>query len=91
MASEACEDTRHRGTRVRVSRIKYRHCKPILAVGAGRDLVENAGAFAMLPSGEPDPGLLAVAADDLDGAILKFIAAIAAHRHFQRQVDPPIV
>jgi catalase len=70
---------------------QYRHCKAILAIGAGRDLVENAGVFSMLASGEPDPGLLAVAADELERATSRFIAAVAAHRHFERQVDPPIL
>jgi catalase len=70
---------------------QYRHCKPILAIGAGRYLVEDAGVFSTLPSGEPDPWLLAVAADDVDRSIPRFIEAIAAHRHFQRHVGPPIV
>jgi catalase len=29
---------------------QYRHCKPILALGAGKDLVESAGVPATLPS-----------------------------------------
>ena len=33
----------------------YRHCKPILALGAGRQIVENVGVPATLSSGEPDP------------------------------------
>jgi catalase len=70
---------------------QYRHCKPILAIGAGRDLLEGAGAFVVLPSGAPDPGLLAIAHDELDGAIPRFIQAIARHRHFERAADPPAV
>jgi catalase len=67
----------------------YRHCKPILAVGAGRQLVESAQLPAELPSGEPDPGLLvAEAADD---GVRPFIAAIAKHRVWERQTDPPRV
>jgi catalase len=45
---------------------QYRHAKPILAIGAGRALVENAGVPAMLPSGDPDPGLLRFGADEVD-------------------------
>jgi catalase len=37
---------------------QYRHAKPILALGEGADLVENAGAPSTLPSGEADPGML---------------------------------
>ena len=70
---------------------QFRHCKPILAIGAGRDLVENAGVFTRLPSGEADPGLITVAADEVDSATLRFIEAIARHRHFDRYADPPLV
>jgi len=70
---------------------QFRHCKPILAIGAGRDLVENAGVSTMLPSGEPDPGVIAVTADEVDSAVFRFVDAIARHRHFERYVDPPLV
>ena len=69
----------------------YRHCKPILAVGAGRGVVENAGVPARLPSGDPDPGLLLVEDGEAKGALAAFVAAIAKHRHFERQMDPPPV
>jgi catalase len=69
----------------------YRHCKPILAWGAGRSLVENCGVPARLPSGEPDPGLLLVETSDFDAGAEQFVEAIARHRHFQRQMDPPAV
>ena len=69
----------------------YRHCKPILALGAGRVLVENAGVPKMLPSGDPDHGLLLVEDGEVDTALPAFVAAIAAHRHFTRQMDPPPV
>ncbi|HWJ06952.1 MAG TPA: catalase [Steroidobacteraceae bacterium] len=69
----------------------YRHCKPILAWGAGRSLVENCGVPAMLPSGEPDPGLVFVETSDFDSGVEGFVDAIAKHRHFERQVDPPTV
>ncbi|HXW10197.1 MAG TPA: catalase-related domain-containing protein [Steroidobacteraceae bacterium] len=69
----------------------YRHCKPILAWGAGRSLVENCGVPATLPAGDPDPGLLLVETADFDDGVEGFVAAIARHRHFERQVDPPAV
>ena len=34
---------------------QYRHCKPILVLGNGRNLVESAGVKLTLPSGELDP------------------------------------
>jgi catalase len=68
---------------------QYRHCKPILALGAGADVVENAGAPAVLPSGEPDPGMLVAKHETADDALADFIAAVARHRHHERETDPP--
>ncbi|HYJ09190.1 MAG TPA: catalase, partial [Polyangiaceae bacterium] len=68
---------------------QYRHAKPILALDEGAALVENAGAPANLPSGEPDPGML-IAKDKGARAVLPaFIKAVARHRHHEREVDPP--
>jgi catalase len=42
---------------------------------------------ATLPSGEPDPGILfAGAGEDMAAS---FIAAVARHRHPERDSDPP--
>ena len=65
----------------------YRHCKPILAVGAGAQLLEAARLPPELPNGDPDPGLLATGA--ADEGVRQFIAAIAKHRQWERQTDPP--
>ena len=70
---------------------QYRHCKPILALGAGRDLVENAGVPARLPSGKPDPGLLVFSEDGAEEALPQLVEAIAKHRHHAREMDPPAV
>jgi catalase len=69
----------------------YRHCKPILAIGAGATLLDSAGAAASLMSGEPDPGVLTFEQGQAGEALRAFIAAIAQHRHFTREVDPPLV
>ncbi|RYZ06154.1 MAG: catalase [Myxococcales bacterium] len=68
---------------------QYRHAKPILALGEGADLVENAGASATLPSGEPDPGMLVAKHGSAEEALPAFIQAIARHRHHEREMDPP--
>jgi len=68
---------------------QYRHAKPILALGEGADLVENAGAPSVLPSGEPDPGMLIGRRSTAGDLLPAFIKAIAKHRHFERQMDPP--
>ncbi len=67
----------------------YRHCKPILAIGAGARLLDAAGLPPSLPDGKPDSGLLR--SESVDEAAQPFMAAIAKHRHFERQTDPPRV
>jgi catalase len=67
----------------------YRHCKPILLLGRAEKLAAKAGIPATLPSGEPDPGLLIFAADNLDAAVPSFVAALSKHRQFERETDPP--
>jgi catalase len=68
---------------------QYRHCKPILAAGASQALLDVCGIKATLPNGKPDPGLVVTA--DADTGIGQFVAAIAKHRHFARETDPPRV
>jgi catalase len=71
---------------------QYRHCKPILALGSGANLVENAGVPAKLPGGEDDPGLIIDRElDDPTDPIDTFMKAVAAHRAFARETDPPAV
>jgi len=70
---------------------QYRHCKPILALGAAGALLENAGASLRLPSGEEDPGLVIEPNEDPALALPLFIAALEKHRHFAREMDPPSV
>jgi catalase len=50
----------------------------------------KAGFPETLVSGHADPGLLLMEGDDPAG-IAAFIAAIAKHRHFERETDPPRV
>lgn len=68
---------------------QYRHCKPILAIGAGQDVLRAAGIPLELPDGRTDPGLLLASADAVP--VDEFITALAAHRHFERETDPPRV
>ena len=69
---------------------QYRHCKPILALGASSSLLEGAGASQKLPDGSDDPGIVHADAD-VDEAIAAFIDAISQHRHWVRETDPPMV
>ena len=70
---------------------QYRHCKPMLLIGDASALLEEAGIPGTLPSGKRDPGLLQFKANELETAVPAFVAAIAKHRHFERETDPPIV
>jgi len=70
---------------------QYRHCKPILLLGAAQTLLETAGIPAALDSGESDPGLLKSEDGRTEAAIKSFSAALIQHRHFERETNPPRV
>jgi catalase len=71
---------------------QYRHCKPILALGASSALLDGAGAFRKLPGGSPDPAIVhADGEKQTKSAIRDFIAAMGRHRAFERERDPPMV
>jgi catalase len=70
---------------------QYRHCKTILALGNSSKILAKAGISLMLASGEPDPGLLVEGHEGAPANGESFIAAIARHRHVERDRDPPPV
>ena len=70
-------------------RDQFRHCKPILALGAGVELLKAAGLGPALAPDALAPGLI-VASDARAGA-KALIAGLATHRHFERETDPPRV
>jgi catalase len=70
---------------------QYRHCKTVLCFGSSAELLEKAGIPETLPDGGSDPGLLRHAPDDVARAIRAFAEALAMHRHFERETDPPLV
>jgi catalase len=72
-------------------REQYRHCKPLMVVGAGAALLKKAGVPPALPDGSADPVLIGTEADDLAAAVVAFKAALAGHRSFAREADPPAV
>ena len=65
---------------------QYRHCKPILVLGAATELLKRAGISDRLSSGTPDPGIVLGSSE---GVIDAFMRALAKHRHFDRETDPP--
>jgi catalase len=88
---EAMAKLANAGHAVEFIKDAYRHCKPLLGVGAGATLLDSAGAAEGLPSGESDPGVLLFDEGQTAAALKAFTAAIAAHRHFAREIDPPPV
>jgi catalase len=86
---------------------QYRHCKPILVTGDDTILLEAAGVAREVIDRGDDPGLIVadddadVAGDrDDDGdddeqgtgsAVRRFMLALARHRHYERELDPPMV
>jgi catalase len=86
---DAVEALRADGRALEFIKDQYRHCKPILALGAGDQLLAACRIEAMLPDGRPDPGVIVTS--DVSAAGDGFIAAIAKHRHFARETDPPRV
>ena len=71
---------------------QYRHCKPILALGMGKTLIESSGVKLKLPSGELDPGVLTFQDSDNSADILsQFKESITAHRHFERETHQQFI
>ena len=68
---------------------QHRHCKAMLAVGNGRELLERAGVATAGGKGKEVPGLLLAEPARMEAGLESFIKAIAAHRHFARESDPP--
>ena len=89
--SQGVAELKKLGHAIEFVKEQYRHCKPILALGAGKSLLEAAGVKPTLPSGDPDGGLLYLEGADMDDILPRFIEAIAAHRHLEREMDPPPV
>jgi catalase len=87
--TEAINALRADGRTLEFIKDQYRHCKPILAVGASDQLLTACGIELALPNGQPDPGVIPTS--DASTAGDGFISAIAKHRHFARETDPPRV
>ncbi|MDB4889291.1 MAG: catalase [Gemmatimonadetes bacterium] len=66
---------------------QFRHCKPILALGASSKLLQKAGVSVTAKS---DGGLMISAANDKNVA-KKFMSAVTKHRFPERETDPPLV
>ncbi|MBV9063824.1 MAG: catalase [Alphaproteobacteria bacterium] len=74
-------------------RDQFRHCKPILALGAARALLTKAGLPTSMQKSVSQgmTGLLLSEASEAESISAEFIDAIARHRHFGREMDPPLL
>jgi catalase len=84
----AIETLRGVGMAVEFVKDQYRHCKPIMVLGAGAALLAKAGVPSTLHGGAPDPGIVGVKTKRATPPIDAFIAAIAKHRHHEREREP---
>jgi catalase len=62
-----------------------------MVVGAGAALLKEAGVPAALPDGSDDPGLVGTHSETMPQALAAFKEALAGHRSFARESDPPLV
>jgi catalase len=72
---------------------QFRHCKTILALGASRELLVKAGLPVSLDKSlsQGGTGLIVAQAGETKDAIAAFVAGMAKHRHFGREMDPPLL
>jgi catalase len=61
------------------------HGKTVMAVSAARAIFDACVIVA-----DKDPGVLSMSKTD-SGGVSKFTAALARHRHPERETDPPVV
>lgn len=80
------EALQHDGRAAEFLKDQYRHCKPIVVLGEAVAFAESAGVLR----GETDTGLLLETEPDSE-TVAAFIGALAAHRHFAREKDPPVI
>jgi catalase len=59
-----------------------------MVLGAGAALLAKAGVPSTLHGGAPDPGIVGVKTKRATPPIDAFIAAIAKHRHHEREREP---
>ena len=79
-------------------RDQYRHCKPMLVNPSSAMLLEKLDISATLTDGSADPGIVGL--NQPEGKrnskssttnVAAFIDALAAHRHYERELNPPPV
>lgn len=88
---ESCKKLSRDAHALEFVRLQYRHCKPILALGKGADLLAAAGIPTTLPDGSMDSAIFMVADNQWDNGYKNFKSVLTTHRFYIRETDPPIV
>ena len=73
-------------------RDQFRHCKTILVLGASRQLLTHAGVPLATDKSLAQGGavgLVVVERGQEEAGTTAFLQALAKHRHFGREMDPP--
>jgi len=70
---------------------QYRHCKPMLIMGAASSLLEKAGIPVTLPDGDADPAIIGLGGEDAESGLAAFLTAMQQHKALARETDPPRV
>jgi catalase len=79
----------HSGQALEFLKDQYRHCKPILLLDEADQLLNAAGFPEEVVEAAEDTGLLSLSGADMASATRSFVSALAQHRHFARETDPP--
>ena len=88
---EAVDALGQQGLALEFVKDQYRHCKAMLVLGEAERLLEAAGILAHSADSGLEPGVVLADSGALKSALPAFIEAVARHRHFERQIDPPVV
>ena len=64
----------------------YNHCKTIVATGEGCELVSASSGNADMDGGKPAAGILLGRDAAIDAVAADFIAAVAQHRYWSREM-----
>ncbi|MES2825437.1 MAG: catalase [Pseudomonadota bacterium] len=87
VAGGALQDLLWSDQAVEFVRLQYRHCKPILAIGAGINLLQEADVPTTLPDCATDEGVFLADQATLLENLIEFKEALAGHRFFARELS----
>ena len=92
-AAAAAEALAARGHAIEFLKDQYRHCKPMLAArrGGRRCSRRRRASRRRCPAARPIRACSCSHGGDAQSAVAAFAEALAQHRHFERETDPPLI